>query len=238
MVAWSSLQDVYGPAARVPSLLASAARAGTDDSAVWDELWGRLCHQGTVASASYAALPALTDICRRREPTGYLPALQLAAAIVASIDGPESGTVVRQRYASEISTLRTIASQNLAHAADDTEFVYGLQALAAFEDAGVWQRSLSSLADGEVQLDCPSCTEALLLDLGGPPFLVGSSGDGDLPAGDVVAAEPAAETAEGGLVEEARAAGRMSVVERLAAVFGTATCPSCQTSFLIADGLL
>ncbi|MDX6238303.1 MAG: hypothetical protein QOG10_3118 [Kribbellaceae bacterium] len=48
MTNWVALQDAYGSARDVPNLLA-AAEAGTgDDRGVWDELWGRLCHQGTV----------------------------------------------------------------------------------------------------------------------------------------------------------------------------------------------
>ena len=49
MTDWALLTDAYGPADEIPALLADAS---TDDSSAWDELWGRLCHQGTVSTAS------------------------------------------------------------------------------------------------------------------------------------------------------------------------------------------
>jgi hypothetical protein len=123
MTDWATLRDVYGPAERVPVLLEEAAAAGSRWNAVWDELWSLLCHQGTVASASYAALPALTKLSNQRQPAGYVPALQLAACIVASTDGPEPPAAVRGRYESELATLRRVAARNLDVAEDDTEFV-------------------------------------------------------------------------------------------------------------------
>jgi hypothetical protein len=59
------------------------------DSA-WEELWGRPCHQGTVNTASYVAIPYLADLALRFGPVGYDEALALAAAIVGSRMGPRS----------------------------------------------------------------------------------------------------------------------------------------------------
>ncbi len=88
MIDWSSLQDAYGEASDVPALLARATEH-PDDRRAWDDLWACLCHQGTVYSASYAALAALTDMAAQRTPAGYVESLGLAAAILASTDGPE-----------------------------------------------------------------------------------------------------------------------------------------------------
>lgn len=52
MTSWTSLRDAYGTAGPVEPLL---ERGDTQDRTIWDELWSRLCHQGTVYSASYAA---------------------------------------------------------------------------------------------------------------------------------------------------------------------------------------
>ena len=148
---------------------ATAAAAGADDGGPWDELWGRLCHQGLeCTSASYAALPTLAQMSAQHDPSGYVAALHLAASIIASNDGPEEKAIVRQRYAHELADLRTVATRNLRHATGDTDFVYGLQALMAFEDGGIWQRTLDCLANGEASLECPSCGEDLLLNLDSP----------------------------------------------------------------------
>jgi hypothetical protein len=73
----------------------------------------------------------------RRAPAGYVAPLHLAAAVVASNDGPDEATAVCRRYQNELRVLRDVAERNLAHADGDTEFVYGLHSLMAFEDRGV-----------------------------------------------------------------------------------------------------
>ena len=88
-------------------------------------MWSRLCHQGTVYTASYAALPLLADIAERHGPAGYVAALDLASAIVASTDGPAEPAVVRHEYADVVTQLRGLADLNLALADGDVEFVYG-----------------------------------------------------------------------------------------------------------------
>jgi hypothetical protein len=236
VIDWAELKDVYGPASQVPALLSSAATS--DDDPAWDELWGRLCHQGTVASASYAALPLLSEMGRGHQPAGYVPAVHLAAGIVASEDGPEATDVVRARYAAELAELRDIADRCLPLAADDIEFVYGLQALMAFENGGPWQRNLHVLADGEASLECPSCAEDLLLNLDAPPFEVRSFAGGDLVRGTAGPAEPQPSTPEDRLLVLARANGRETVEARLRLLFGTATCPCCHATFDVPAALV
>jgi hypothetical protein len=232
MTEWASLRDAYGSAERVPVLLAAAA-AGTDEDGSWDDLWGRLCHQDTVYSASYAALPALAEMSLRHEPGGYVAALHLAASIVASNDGPEESALVRQRYAHELADLRAVAARNLQHAKGDTEFVYGLQVLMAFENGGIWQRNLHYLANGEAELDCPSCDEHLLLDLDGPDFEMASFADASLASTAVTPVDPSAATIEGRPLALTRAHHRPAVAAKLAYLFGDATCPRCRASFRV-----
>jgi hypothetical protein len=232
MTEWASLHDAYGSAEHVPALLASAAAAGTDGGGLWDELWGRLCHQGTVYSASYAALPTLAQMSAQRGPGGYVPALHLAAAIIASNDGPEEDTaVVRQRYAYELADLRTVAARNLRYATDDTEFVYGLQALMAFEDGGIWQRTLHCLANGEASLECPLCGEDLVLNLDSPKPHVASFAGASLAPAAVTPREPSALTDEGRLLALAQTNHRTVIAAKLPFLFGGSTCPHCDASF-------
>ena len=237
MTDWASLQDGYGSAEHVTALLAAANDAGTDQGGVWDDLWGRLCHQGTVHSASYAALPALTKMSLQHAASGYVAALHLAAAIIASNDGPGDSASVRQRYENEIAELRTVAARNLQHAKDDIEFVYGLQALMAFEDGGVWQRNLQCIADGELELDCPSCGEHLLLGLDGPEFRVESFSDASLAPTAVTPGVPPGATVEGRLLALAHANDRPAVANKLPYLFGGTTCPRCHVSFRVPQAL-
>jgi hypothetical protein len=233
MTEWASLQDAYGSAEQVPVLLAAAAAAGTDEGDSWDDLWSHLCHQGTVYSASYVALPALAEMSLQHEPSGYVAALHLAASIIASNDGPEDSAVVRQRYEHELTGLRAVAARNLQHAKDDIEFVYGLQVLMAFEDGDVWQRDLDWLANGEAELDCPSCGEHLLLDLDGPDFQVASFADASFAPTSVTPVEPSAATIEARLLALAHANNRPALAAKLPYLFGDATCPRCHASFQV-----
>jgi hypothetical protein len=235
---WASLHDAYGSAEAVPVLLAAADEMGPGEDEAWDELYGRLCHQGTVYSASYAALPTLAKMSRRHAPSGRVFALHLAAGIIASTDGPEDSASVRQRYEHELADLRTVAAANLQHASDDADFVYGLQALMAFEDGGVWQRNLQLLPDGELELDCPSCDEHLLVELDSMDALVESFADGSLAATVLTPVEPAAATVEGRLIALARVHNRPAVADQLPYLFGAAICPRCHGSFEVPEALV
>lgn len=237
MTEWAALQDAYGSAEQIPALLERAASSGTDQDELWDELWGRLCHQGTVYSASYAALPELAQLSAQHDPSGYVAALQLAAAIIASSDEPEDPVVVRRRYDHALAELRTPAARNLQHARDDTEFVYGLQALMAFEDGGPWQRNLDHLADGEAPLECPSCSEFLLLNLDNPQPQIASYSDASLAPTAVTPLEPPASTVEGRLLALTRTNDRTAIAAKLPYLFANATCPNCHASFEIPQAI-
>jgi hypothetical protein len=160
MTEWRSLRDAYGTAETVGALL---DRGETEDRAIWDELWSRLYHQGTVYSASYAALPRLAELAARQDPAGSVEPLFLAASIVASTDGPEESTTVRARYAETIRALHDVAERLLPFASDDTDFIYRVQAVLATENDSVWATRLESLADEELEFVCPGCDEQLVM---------------------------------------------------------------------------
>jgi hypothetical protein len=190
MTEWTSLQHAYGPAGDIPALLAAAENSGAKFGPAWNDVWSRLCHQGTTYTASYAALPLLADMAERHAPAGYVAALDLAAAILASTDGPTDPVLRRQQHADTLRRLHDLAYRNLPLAEGDTEFVYGLQALMAFEDGGVWQRHLNHVADGELPLECPNCGELLILNLDGPEYTLASYTDGSIPPTPVRPYEP------------------------------------------------
>ena len=173
---WASLEDAYGSAERVPDLLRRAESAGSEFGEAWDDLWSHLCHQGTVYTASYAAIPALAAMCLRREPSGYVAPLQLIGSILASHDAPADADQLRQRYAAETASLRTFAERCVERTAGDAELAYALETLMAFEGGGVWSRSLDHLADGEIPRECDGCGAYLLVHLEDLPAKVTASG--------------------------------------------------------------
>ncbi|MGD1926345.1 MAG: hypothetical protein ACFB03_19485 [Paracoccaceae bacterium] len=82
---WSTLTHAYGSASDIPGLLSDLASETEPkegyESEPWFSLWSRLCHQGDVYDASYAALPHIVDIaCSAKGPIDF-SFLQLPAAI-------------------------------------------------------------------------------------------------------------------------------------------------------------
>jgi hypothetical protein len=181
----------------------------------------------TKAPSTVRATPRslLAEMSLQHDPGGNVDALHLAASIIASNDGPEDSAVIRRRYQHEVADLRAVAARNLQHAKDDIEFVYGLEVLMAFENGGVWQRNLHCLANGEAELECPSCGEFLLLGLDGPEFRMESFADGSPAPTAVMPVEPSAATVEGRLLALAHANDRPAVAGKLPFLFGDATCP-------------
>lgn len=232
---WAALDHAYGPAGDVPDLLAAAEHSGTQFGSAWDELWSRLCHQGTVYPASYAALPHLADVAGRQPPAGDVAALDLAAGILASTDGPVAPDVVRREHAETIDQLRALAERNLPHALTDTELVHALQALLAFEDAGPWQRHLEGLAEGELPLTCPNCGAFLVVDLTGDEPHVRDDTDPSVPTTRVRPADPP----EGslGMRMLAYTADRPRITHRLRHALGEGECPACGAGFTVDDAL-
>ncbi|MHA6758137.1 hypothetical protein [Streptacidiphilus sp. PAMC 29251] len=103
MTDWSQLRHAYGTAEDIPDLL---DRVDPDPQArEWGDLWSRLCHQGTVYSASYAALPALTQMARQWSPAERHMPLLLAGAIVASSDQPYGHEDPHETHATDITAL-------------------------------------------------------------------------------------------------------------------------------------
>lgn len=90
---WSWVDDAYGrPATRVPEFLADlwAEDAEVRDTAAY-ELWSRICHQGTVYSASKLSIPALMDFITSspHERTRVDMALLVGSIGIASIQFPK-----------------------------------------------------------------------------------------------------------------------------------------------------
>ncbi|MCN9244151.1 hypothetical protein NGF19_25790, partial [Streptomyces sp. RY43-2] len=60
MTDWSRLSHAYGSAQDIPMLLDRIASEPKPE--LWSDLWSALCHQGSVYSAGFAALPWLADM--------------------------------------------------------------------------------------------------------------------------------------------------------------------------------
>lgn len=172
---WSAVQDAYGSAEAVPGLLARAT-AQPNDADIWNELWSRLCHQGTVYEASLQAIPTFAEMARLAPPTEASEPLSLLASIAASTD--VSGTPDhRNRHADVLASCLPAAEAYAAAAVDDTDFCNALSVLAGLRGEGAWHEMLTFLADAEAPGACPGCGEELCLNLDDTPPRVALSCD-------------------------------------------------------------
>lgn len=190
----------------------------------WAALWDTLCHQGTVTPASFAALPMLTEMAQHHPPAGYVDPLALAAAIVASEDGPADLLGGRQ-YVTELAKLQAIAERNLSYAQGAIEFVYALQALLSFEAVPIWKNRLVAIADEELELDCPACNEHLLLDLGPNPTMTIPADPNQLTGGDARMHALAVRH------------NQREVAGKILHLLGSCVCPQCNSQFQIQSAL-
>jgi hypothetical protein len=59
---WKQLEHAYGSADSIPALITRIQQSKTRNASYWDELWSSICHQDTVYSGTFAAIPHLVRI--------------------------------------------------------------------------------------------------------------------------------------------------------------------------------
>ena len=235
MTHWQLLRDAYGSAEPVEALL---ARGDSDDSAVWEELWSRLCHQGTVYTASYAALPRLAELAEHWQHSTFVQPLFLATCIIASTDGPERPAAIRAQHADPIRVLHDVAERLVDRVSDDADFVYSLQALLATEGDSVWATDLEALVNQELEFACPGCDEQLLINFEASPAVVAAFDDRSFGTRPVQASDPDEITgAEARAYQLALACDRSHIAKQLLDLFGVFECPRCHFKAKTSDSL-
>ncbi|TWJ07747.1 hypothetical protein LX16_4909 [Stackebrandtia albiflava] len=240
MTDWSSLGHAYGSAEDIPEKLERLRAAPT--SALWTDLWSALCHQGTVYSASYAALDWLTDTARSSDPEQAKSALALAGAILGSDDRPDGIEQIRARYAPQIGVMSDITRRHLSTETAYLEFVNLLETMLELEGAEGWpSRLLWGIRSEEYEIDCTSCDECLHIILGAKGYTYSTERDG--PDGEprqrpLYPASPADLTGTRRRIHElAVSHGQPKLAEMLTYAFGEAECADCGTRIAIADEL-
>ncbi|MFE0511553.1 hypothetical protein [Streptomyces sp. NPDC058964] len=243
MTDWSQLHHAYGTAEDIPGLLDAVSPAPKDSG--WADLWSRLCHQGTVYSASYAALPALRDMARQWSPADRQMPLTLAGAIAASTDRPYEEQDPHVAYASEMSDLVQLTEEALRDpilANDPATYVYLLAALLSFEGDEVWGEQLDGLNDDEFEVPCPSCSTENFVAFGEYGFF---STTDSMYMNETTARkmplQPADTSALEGLAQRlhsrALADGQTTVAHKLTYVFGKTQCAECDEVFSVAEAI-
>lgn len=162
---WRSLEHAYSSAEDLAQLLARLSRDANAE--VWGELWSRVCHQGTVYSASFPVLSYLLDAAAKWAPAERLMPLALAAAIVASDDVKGNRAKLMAELSETIRRLEDLTRETLEAAGlSRLDRIYLLEAKLAFSGDRVSGRLLHGLADDEFGGRCPHCGTDLYLVIG------------------------------------------------------------------------
>ena len=234
---WSELTHAYGSAEDIPGLFARLG--GSEDDAVWQELWGSLCHQGSVYEASWAAMPVLVDIALDRAPGGPIQAVTMAGLITTDPDED-----CHKRYAREIGQLLDVARRMRADPTQDAHtFVYLQMAVLAFEGGEVWAEALEGVNSEEYDLECPECEEGLYVAFGSygiftsaGDYVTGPGKENTEGRTELIPAVPGALDGIGARLHgEAVEFGQTEVATALTYVFGKASCPSCEAVFTVSE---
>ena len=240
---WARLGHAYGSAEDIPGLLAQA-RSGPDDRAS-GELWSRLCHQGTVYSASYAALPELAAIARGRTAGQRFDLLVLAAAIVASRDVPHDTPDIPQVDPKTVAELADLTEQELlAHGPGTGQqaYVYLLQAALGLAGVEPWGTELELLNNNECEVECPDCFIENFVVFGehghfstlDAMYFQGND-SGRVP---LLPADPAGLSGTAAdLHARALASGYPDLARNLTFVFGRARCADCGATFRVDEAI-
>ncbi|MFD4133635.1 hypothetical protein [Streptomyces goshikiensis] len=238
MTDWSRLSHAYGSAEDIPARLDRITADPTSER--WNDLWSALCHQGSVYSASFAALPWLVGVASTDDRAQAVDALNLAGAIMAGADQPHGAGDVRAKHSAEVATLLSLANEHLRTAADRSEYVYLLENVLSFEGVVGWSEDLAwGLTNEEYEISCPGCAVGLFIVLGERGFFSASGdcalSDDDVETQPLLPADPIGLTGIGRRLHDvALADGQEEVANMLTYVFGDATCPDCEAHFSVA----
>jgi hypothetical protein len=228
---WTALKHAYGVASDVPPLL--AALSGDPNSEVWHELWSRLCHQGTVYSASFAALPELARAALAWNAPDRLMPLGLAAAIIGSDDVSGDRSAFAQGLDPVVEDLHRLTLADIANPAwSDSDFVDLLQSLMLLERNLPWGSCLDCLLGGEFPGLCTSCETDLYVAVGEYGFFVTAEewvSRPQTPRNLICPASPSSlHGDEERLYLYAQRSGHARIASWFLHAFGESTCPACQ----------
>ena len=232
-VDWAALWDAYGPATRVPELLAQMSP--DPDAEVWGDLWGHICHQGTVYSASFAALPFIVDEASSYEPLQRLMPLILCSDIVASRDGASSGEASSHIWRPLLPRLLQLTNDTMTGAEwKSGDAFYLLAAWLVFQEQNAPVHQLQGLADEELQATCPGCKRDLFVAIGSGGHFTTIDDYATKPQVRRSAIHLARPDELRGLprsiFDRARTFADDEVDSALLALFGNSTCVACGTA--------
>jgi hypothetical protein len=241
---WSELGHAYGDAADLPDLL---RRLSAGDGSVMNDLFGSVCHQGSVYSASYAVLPHLVTAARAADDTELrAEILILAGSIRASSDdrsGAQPAPDIHASYERALPDALELAVATLRAPMDAFTAVHLLQAAAALKGYMTLGRVLDGFLDEEFSPVCPGCGRDLYVRPDGVGLTVAAEDPVSVPDTKRVQVAPGPipgsmlAPAFEWLMQVGGSSALSKIGESLPFLFGSAVCPACDHTFSLIDEL-
>lgn len=220
---WSSLSHAYGSADDIPDLL---RQLNSDPQAnVWNQIWSRVCHQGTTYSVSPYVLPYLLEAAQGWVPSGRVMPLALASSIAASRAFPNAS------FTETVAGLKKMALQTVeASGISMTDRVYMMSAVLTFSGDRVWGPAIERINDEEFSGICPLCDAELYFEIQENDGFIRNDWEvgQETRQGEIEPREESELPSPGAWLHEvAVRAGDADLALRIRFVFGTANCTSC-----------
>ncbi|NNC36133.1 MAG: hypothetical protein EX271_09735 [Acidimicrobiales bacterium] len=151
---WNELDHAYGPASDIPKLLQELNSFPPYDdyrAEPYFSLWSSLCHQGSIYSASFAAVPHLLDVCENAPEQAHWSIPQLITCIEISRLRLTMPTIFKQfelDYRNAIAQLpNVVAEMNRLNPDNETQIIFRAASVVADGDADAAEQLLDAEAD-------------------------------------------------------------------------------------------
>jgi hypothetical protein len=159
---WNKLRTAYGFANHTPKMLRNLE--ANPGKKTWEAVWSSLCHQGSVYSASIAAIPHVVEFAKRRPPDQRFEYWNFVGAVAsgASLRPSEGDPDVTEAYFGALQQAEPEIRRALELKPPREETAYLLSALLAVKGARGEAQVIEHLSSEEVPGQCPGCSEYLL----------------------------------------------------------------------------
>ena len=186
---WADLEQAYGSAANVPAMLDKLRHMRDRDA--WDDIWASLCHQGTVYTATYAAVPHIFDIFQSASEAEREEFIMFFGRVAASLDGAPIPKRLESEYAKAIQAVAEVAREFLLSRSWETaDYLFTLQAVAGLNGCHGPGHFLEWIYNEECQINCIECDQFLIVAIRETGFFAYAAGDFLKPVSDEIEVKP------------------------------------------------
>ena len=175
---WKELRQAYGSAGNIPKLIKAISE--NKDTSAWEDLWSSLCHQYSIYSATFAAIPHLVSIAEHSDLPQKLEVLIFCSTvrIYGNLEGESVPKDLINPYDSAMKTIKGMSLGIVREAAakeilDSYPLPYLLQAVlglqfGAYPSICFLEKLVEN--DCEIETECPECDSGIYVDLANLPI--------------------------------------------------------------------